>query len=99
MDGHGYTVAAVYDTDKNEIPYDALDYADYTEAQAALDALEKKHGELDIKRKRFDPDLETITAEFLIENIDLAFHSLAGKALGPRSIFRDIPRTHPALSW
>ena len=73
MEGHGYTLTALYDEEKNEIEFDALDYADFAEAQAALDALEKEHGELDFKRKRFDDDLETITAAYLIEDIDLAF--------------------------
>jgi len=62
MEGHGYTVYALYDEEKNEIEFDALDYADFAEARAALDALEKEHGELDFTRKRFDEDLETITA-------------------------------------
>jgi hypothetical protein len=75
MEGHGYTVTALYDKEKNEIAFDALDYANYAEARAALDALEEKHGELDFKRKRFDEDLETITAAYLIENIDLAFEA------------------------
>lgn len=75
MEGHGYTVYALYDEEKNEIEFDALDYADFAEARAALDALEKEHGELDFTRKRFDEDLETITADFLIENIDLAFQA------------------------
>ncbi|MCK4340543.1 MAG: hypothetical protein KAY37_02320 [Phycisphaerae bacterium] len=75
MIGHGYTVAAFYDEDKNEVPFDALEYGSYQEAQAAMDVLEKQHGELHYARKRFDHDLETITAEYLIENIDLAFQA------------------------
>lgn len=73
MEGHGYTVASFYDKEKNEVAFDALDYANFGEAQAAFDLLEKEHGELDYRRKRFDADLETITADYLIENIDLAF--------------------------
>jgi hypothetical protein len=73
MEGHGYTVTALYDAEKNEIEFDALAYPDFNQARAALEALEEKHGELDFKRKRFDKDLETITGAYLIENIDLAF--------------------------
>ena len=73
MEGHGYTVAALFDADKNEVAYDALDYANFKEALAALEAIEEEHGEVDFKRKRFDEDLEMISAELLIENIDLAF--------------------------
>jgi len=75
MDGHGYTVTALYDKEKNEIPFEALDYKNFGEAQAAIDALEKEHGPLDFTLKRFDDDLKTITSEFLIENIDCAFRA------------------------
>ena len=75
MDGHGYVLAAFYDKDGNEIEFEALDYPNLDKAHAALDVLEKKHGELDYDRKRFDPDIETVTAEYLIKNIDLAFEA------------------------
>lgn len=75
MPGHGYTLAAFYDKDKNEVPFDALDYKSYKEARDAIDALEKEHGELHYARKRFDDDIKTITADDLIENIDLAFEA------------------------
>ncbi len=73
MEGHGYKVAALYDEEKNEVPFDALDYKSLKEAEAALDKLEAEHGTLDFGRKEFVPDLEAIPADFLIENIDLAF--------------------------
>ena len=79
MDGHGYTVTALYDAEGNEIPFDALDHADYNEARHAMEALEAEHGELEFKRKRFDDDLQTVTAAYLIENIDLAFEARRGK--------------------
>ncbi|MBU0616249.1 MAG: hypothetical protein KKI02_00885, partial [Planctomycetes bacterium] len=47
MDGHGYILTAFYDKDGNEVEFEALDYANLTQAQAALDVLEKEHGELD----------------------------------------------------
>jgi hypothetical protein len=75
MDGHGYIVHGFFDEQGNEIEFDALEYASYKEALAAFDALEAEHGTIDYERKRFEPDLETITAEFLIENIDLAFQA------------------------
>jgi len=75
MDGHGYIVHGFFDEQGNEIAFDALDYASYKEALAAFDALEAEHGTIDYERKRFEPDLETITADFLIENIDLAFRA------------------------
>ncbi|HUU97612.1 MAG TPA: transglutaminase-like domain-containing protein [Phycisphaerae bacterium] len=75
MDGHGYILTAFYDKDGNEVEFEALDYPNFKEAQAALDVLEKEHGELDYDTKRFDADLETVSAEYLIENIDLAFRA------------------------
>ncbi len=75
MAGHGYTIAALFDADRNEIAFDALEHANFAEALAALDALEEEHGELDFKRKHFIEDLHTITAEYLIENTDLAFQA------------------------
>jgi len=75
MEGHGYTVATFFDEDKNEVEFDALQYADYAQATAAMNALETEHGELHYGRQRFDKDLKTITADLMIENIDLAFQA------------------------
>ncbi|MHC4208896.1 MAG: hypothetical protein ACYSWT_04185 [Planctomycetota bacterium] len=75
MDGHGYIVHGFFDEEGNEVEFDALDHANFKEALAAFDALEAEHGTIDYERKRFEPDLETITAGFLIENIDLAFQA------------------------
>jgi len=73
MEGHGYVVFGLFDKDGKEIPFDALAYKSYKEAQAAYDALEKEHGTLDFKRKSFAEDLESIKADFLIDDIDAAF--------------------------
>jgi len=75
MDGHGYILTAFYDQDGGEVEFDALAYPNLKEAQAALDVLEQEHGELDYDTKRFEADLETVTAEYLIENIDLTFQA------------------------
>ncbi len=73
MDGHGYIVHMFRDEQGKEVAFDALDYASYSEARAAFEELEKQHGVLDYGPLRFEPDLERITADFLIDNIDLAF--------------------------
>ena len=75
MEGHGYVVFGLFANDGTEIPFDALAHKSFREAEAAYDALEKAHGPLDFRRKTFTPDLEAIRAEFLIENIDLAFEA------------------------
>jgi len=72
MPGHGYATYGLYDEKHEEIPFDALAYPDFKAAQAALDAIEKEHGPVDFAKKEFVPDLETITADYLIANIDLA---------------------------
>jgi len=75
MEGRGYVVTALYDEKKKEIPFEALSYSGFGEAQKALDELEKKNGKLEFSRKQFIPDLEVIRAQYLIENIDLAFEA------------------------
>lgn len=82
MEGHGYVVFGLYDKEGNEIPFEALDYKSFKEAEARYDALEKEHGTLEFKRKTFTPDLEAIKADFLIENIDLAFEAWHGHPWG-----------------
>ncbi|MGD8452821.1 MAG: transglutaminase domain-containing protein [Phycisphaerae bacterium] len=75
MDGHGFAEMAMYDENKKEIPYDALAYPDVHAAQDAYDVLQKQHGKLHTDRKHVHPDLETMPADLLIENIDLAFQA------------------------
>jgi hypothetical protein len=73
MEGHGYAELAYFDADGNEIEFDALEHKNYNKARAAFEDLEKQHGPLQYQKRSFDSDLETITADYLIENIDLAF--------------------------
>lgn len=78
MEGHGHVVFGLFDKDGNEVPFDALAFKSFQEAEAAYDALEKERGALTFKRKSFTPDLEAIGADFLIENIDGAFEAWRG---------------------
>ncbi len=79
MEGHGYIVNAFFDEAGNEVEFDALAYPDYDRANAAFQQLEQAHGPLHYARARFIEDLKTITAGFLIENIDLAFEAWRGR--------------------
>lgn len=80
LEGHGHVVTALYDKDKSELPFDALDYPDYRAAQAESQKLEaQRGGAVDFSRKRFDADLTHIKADFLIENIELAFKAWQGR--------------------
>ncbi len=73
MPGKGYIVTELRDAEGNRVEYDPLSYPDFKAALEALEALEKKHGELDFARDHVVSDLETITAEFLIRHIDRSF--------------------------
>jgi len=73
MPGHGHVLTRLADKEGKTIPFDPLAYPDFKAALAALDALEKEHGAVDFERDGFLPDVETITADFLIRHIDNAF--------------------------
>ena len=75
MPGHGYVVMSFYDKDDNEVPFDATDYANYDQATAAFEEMQKEHGELQYQQKEYIDDTTVITAAYLIENIDLAFET------------------------
>ncbi len=75
MEDHGYSEIGVIDADGKEVPFDALEYSTLDAAKQAWRALEEEHGPLRFGRVRFHSDLQTITADFLIENIDQAFRA------------------------
>jgi hypothetical protein len=82
MDGHGYAVNTLHDAHHNAIDFDALDYATFDEALAAIEALESE------QRTRFDADVRTVSAEYLIDNIDLAFRAWREKPWARNLSFR-----------
>jgi hypothetical protein len=75
MGDHCYATFALEDTSGNEIEFNALDYPDYATLTASFDSLEQRHGTLDFERKNKIMDAETITADFLITQIDYAFRA------------------------
>jgi len=75
MEDHGFTRAALYDSAKVEIDFAAERYSSYDEAVAALDSLEAAHGTLNFGRKAWIEDIRTVDAEYLIENVELAFRA------------------------
>jgi len=80
MPGHEYTVFALYDAAGKEVDFNVLDYPDYKTMVAAWDSIAAKRGELDFKRKESIKDIEQISADLLINNIDLAFKVWMGKS-------------------
>ncbi len=75
MEGHSYVEYALRDTTGKEIDFDALDYPDYDALVAGWDTLESRYGTLDFKKKETINDLDTITSDFLINQIDYAFRA------------------------
>ena len=79
MPGHAYVTTALFDGKGNALPFDVLSYKGLGEAQRALTELEKKHGTAKFDRLKVASDLETVTADYLIDNIDLAFKAWRAK--------------------
>ncbi len=75
MEGHCYATYILHDTSGAEVPFNVLDYPDYKTMVAACDTIEATRGELDYRSDKKTYDLETITAEYLIEQIDYAFQA------------------------
>jgi hypothetical protein len=75
MPGHGYVSYVLADLKGMPVPFDPLAYPNFDAAKKAADDLERKHGPLDFRPARVLRDLETITAAYLIEDIDLAFRA------------------------
>jgi len=80
MTDHSFSEAALYDSNRIEIQYNCLDHENYDEAIEHLDSLDTIHGELNWRLKKSYIDLETITADLLIENIEHSFE-----------VWRDLP--------
>ena len=75
MRGHGFVLFTLQDAKGNDIPFDIDHYPTLDAAQLALDAIEKEHGSVDFKMRRFDADLEHVSCAFLCENLEQAFAS------------------------
>jgi len=75
MDGHGYIVTRLFDAGGAEVPFDAENHGDFAAAQARMDELEREHGTLEFRRERFVSDLETVTADFLVNHVTTALET------------------------
>ncbi len=73
MVGKSYYRFVLLDSLDNEHKIEVLDYPDYTTMVAGFDSVEAIYGELHWDTRDLQPDLENITADYLINNIDLAF--------------------------
>ena len=73
MKGHKYVEVGIFDSLNNQIEYNVLDYDNYHQIVDYLDSLEIEKGELHWDKVIEEKDLETVSADFLISHIDLAF--------------------------
>jgi hypothetical protein len=77
MEGQSYSTTKIVDTAGNVVDFDVLSYPDYTTMVAAWDSVEAEIGSIDFARDTIVYDIDAITGDFLIENIDLAFDAWA----------------------
>ena len=90
---HGFADISFFNNDGNEVPFDSTGYANFDEALKDFQQLEKEHGELTYKKKKYVRDIDVITADFLIENIDLAFESWRQKPWAKQMSFKTFCHT------
>jgi len=70
---HAWVDFELQTENENPIAFNVLDYKNYDALLDAWDSLENLHGELSFKTSEYVYDYDTLTSEFLIQNIDLAF--------------------------
>ena len=75
MKGHKYVEFGIFDSLDNQIVYDVLDYENYHQITNYLDSLETEIGELHWDKVMEEIDIETVSANYLIKHIDLAYES------------------------
>ncbi|MFH2056249.1 MAG: transglutaminase-like domain-containing protein, partial [bacterium] len=75
MEEHSYATYALKDSSGNEVDFNVNDYDNYEDLLAGFDELETEHGTLDFERGDKILDLENVSAEFLIGQIDRAFRA------------------------
>jgi len=75
MEGHSYVIYELHDSNKVNVDFDVLAYPDYKSLLEAWDQIEAEHGSLDFSKDKIKKDLENISADLLIHNIDMAFRA------------------------
>jgi len=89
MEGHCYVTYMFVDTAGEEVTLNALEFDDYDSLLAACSRIEQERGELDYERNTRVDDLETIRADFLIDQIDLAFRAWREKPWAEKVSFEN----------
>ncbi|MCF7858345.1 MAG: transglutaminase-like domain-containing protein [Candidatus Cloacimonetes bacterium] len=73
MQNHSFVNVGLFDENEIEVQWNFKEFKDYDVAKNALTALEDEFGELHWKQKSTKLDHQTVSSDFLIDNIDLAF--------------------------
>jgi len=76
MEDHAYGTYALQDSSKEDISLNVLDYPDFDAVIVYLDSIEQERGELDFERGEKIEDVSTISADYLIDQIDWAFRAV-----------------------
>jgi hypothetical protein len=75
LEDQGYAVYKLVDSTGNRVEFNVLDYVNYDSLLNGWDRLEKVKGELEFKLDTLIKDYHTLTAEYLVNNIDLAYEA------------------------
>ncbi|RKX25656.1 MAG: hypothetical protein DRP45_05390 [Candidatus Zixiibacteriota bacterium] len=75
MEDHAYGTYALRDSSEKDIYLNVLDHPDYDAVIVYLDSIENERGELDFGRDEKIEDIVTISADYLIDQIDWAFRA------------------------
>lgn len=89
MESHNYLIYDLVDSSGTVIEFNVLDYPDFDTMIAFLDSIEDQRGELDFKKRDKIEDVETITADFLMKNLDYAFDAWRMKPWARELSFED----------
>lgn len=73
MEDQGYALYKLFDSTGTEVDFDVLNFKDYDYLLLGWDSIEKARGKIDFKLDTLIHDYNTITCDYMIKNIDLAF--------------------------
>ncbi len=107
MPNHSFVKVGLFDENEVEVTWNFTEFKDYNEAKNKMDSLEVEFGELHWSKKEKKIDHQTISSEFLIDNIDLAFKAWENKPWSQKygySVFKEyiLPyrgSNEPIESW
>jgi len=75
LEDQGYAIFKLVDSTGTRVEFNVLDYENYDSLLVGWDALEKEKGKLKFEVDTLIKDYHTLKADYLINNIDLAFEA------------------------